>query len=168
MTVYLLDANVFIQAKNLQYGFDFCPGFWDWLIEQNSAGRVASIAKVADELQGVDDELADWAAARSGQFFLLPDDSVISAAGDVSQWAYGQGYQDAAVDTFLQVADYWLVAHARAYECVVITHEVPDNSAKKIKIPNACVGLGLRCMNPYDMLRRERARFVLDRGKVAT
>lgn len=22
---YLLDANVFIQAKNLQYGFDFCP-----------------------------------------------------------------------------------------------------------------------------------------------
>ena len=28
---YLLDANVFIQAKNLQYGFDFCPAFWDWL-----------------------------------------------------------------------------------------------------------------------------------------
>ncbi len=25
---YLLDANVFIQAKNLHYGFDFCPGFW--------------------------------------------------------------------------------------------------------------------------------------------
>jgi Domain of unknown function (DUF4411) len=24
---YLLDANVFIQAKNLHYGFDFCPAF---------------------------------------------------------------------------------------------------------------------------------------------
>ncbi len=23
---YLLDANVFIQAKNLHYGLDFCPG----------------------------------------------------------------------------------------------------------------------------------------------
>jgi len=22
---YLLDANVFIQAKNLHYGMDFCP-----------------------------------------------------------------------------------------------------------------------------------------------
>ncbi|MFP4387858.1 MAG: DUF4411 family protein, partial [Desulfococcaceae bacterium] len=22
---YLLDANVFIQAKNLHYGLDFCP-----------------------------------------------------------------------------------------------------------------------------------------------
>jgi len=25
---YLLDANVFIQAKNLYYGLDFCPAFW--------------------------------------------------------------------------------------------------------------------------------------------
>jgi hypothetical protein len=25
---YLLDSDVFIQAKNLHYGFDFCPGFW--------------------------------------------------------------------------------------------------------------------------------------------
>ena len=24
---YLLDADVFIRAKNLHYGFDFCPGF---------------------------------------------------------------------------------------------------------------------------------------------
>jgi hypothetical protein len=29
---YLLDANVFISAKNLHYGLDFCPAFWDWLI----------------------------------------------------------------------------------------------------------------------------------------
>ena len=26
---YLLDANVFIEAKNRYYGFDFCPAFWD-------------------------------------------------------------------------------------------------------------------------------------------
>ena len=26
---YLLDANVFISAKNLHYGLDFCPAFWD-------------------------------------------------------------------------------------------------------------------------------------------
>ena len=39
---YLLDANVFIQAKNLYYGLDFCPAFWDWLIGHNMAGRVLS------------------------------------------------------------------------------------------------------------------------------
>ena len=71
MTAYLVDANVFIQAKNLHYGFDFCPAFWDWLIEQNRAGKVA------------------------------------------------------------------------------------------------CIGLGLRCMNPYEMLRCERARFVLGTGRVS-
>lgn len=30
---YWRDANVFIQAKNLHYGLDFCPAFWQWLIE---------------------------------------------------------------------------------------------------------------------------------------
>ena len=61
---YLLDANVFIQAKNLHYGFDFCPAFWDWLVTRNAAGRVLSIEKVGDELAAVADELSDWAAAR--------------------------------------------------------------------------------------------------------
>ena len=32
MTAYLIDANVFIQAKNLHYGFDFCPAFWTRLV----------------------------------------------------------------------------------------------------------------------------------------
>ena len=31
---YLLDANVFIQAKNLHYGLDFCPAFWQWLLDK--------------------------------------------------------------------------------------------------------------------------------------
>ncbi|RMF56764.1 MAG: DUF4411 family protein [Calditrichaeota bacterium] len=38
---YLLDANVFIQAKNLHYGFDFCPAF-QWLIK-NASGTVFNI-----------------------------------------------------------------------------------------------------------------------------
>ena len=40
---YLLDANVFMSAKNLHYGLDFCPAFWDWLIRENRAGKVFSI-----------------------------------------------------------------------------------------------------------------------------
>ncbi len=34
-------------------------------------------------------------------------------------------------------------------------------STRKIKIPDACIGLGVKCMTPFEMLRRERARFVL-------
>ncbi|MBV6522211.1 MAG: hypothetical protein MNPFHGCM_02357 [Gemmatimonadaceae bacterium] len=82
---YLLDADVFIRAKNLHYGFDFCPAFWEF-VERNGNGAVFS---------------------------------------------------------------------------VVVTHEVPAASPRKIKIPDACIGLGIKCMTPYEMLRVERARFVL-------
>jgi hypothetical protein len=43
----------------------------------------------------------------------------------------------------------------------VVTHEIPAASTKKIKIPNACIGLGIKFMTPYQMLRTKRARFVL-------
>lgn len=161
MPKYLLDANIFIQAKNLHYGFDFCPAFWEWLTDKNHDGVVLSIEKVGDELQGMDDELAGWAAERGDSFFLKPDEAVLPALSRVSGWATSQSYEPAAISTFLQVADYWLVAHALAHEHIIVTHEVPSNSTRKIKIPNVCVGLGIRCVTPYEMLRRERARFVL-------
>lgn len=41
MTRYLLDANIFIEAKNRYYGLDFCPAFWEWLQEKNQMGIVA-------------------------------------------------------------------------------------------------------------------------------
>ena len=65
---YLLDADVFIQAKNLHYGLDFCPAFWECLIASNAAGRVFSIEKVGDEIAAGADELAVWAADRGAAF----------------------------------------------------------------------------------------------------
>jgi len=158
---YLLDANVFIAAKNLHYGLDFCPAFWDWLIQQNTAGRVFSIEKVGDEVQAVADELSDWASARGEAMFLRPEAAVFPSLGAVSNWANGAGYEMAAISTFLQIADYYLVAQAHATGNTVVTHEVPGASRKKIKIPDACIALDIKCMTPYEMLRTERARFVL-------
>ena len=160
---YLLDANVFIQAKNLQYGFDFCPAFWDWLDEQSKAGQVGSIEKVLDELKAGGDDLSTWATARP-ELFAQPDTPVAESLQAVSRWAASAHYDPAAVSTFLQDADYYLVAHAHAHELTVVTHEVPANSVKKIKIPNACIDLQIKCMNPYEMLRVEHARFVLGRA----
>lgn len=158
---YLLDSNVFIQAKNLYYGLDFCPAFWEWLIAQNVDGRVFSIEKVGDEIAAIADPLSEWAAERGDGFFLKPDATVIPALGSVSAWATGQRYEPTAVSTFLQVADYYLVAHAFAHGHTLVTHEIASTSTRKIKIPNVCLGMGVKCMSPYEMLRRERARFVL-------
>ena len=65
MTTYLLDANIFIQAKNLHYGLDFCPAFWDWLDQQHAVGGVFSISHVRYELLAGDDDLSEWAKQRS-------------------------------------------------------------------------------------------------------
>lgn len=158
---YLLDANVFIQAKNLHYGLDFCPAFWDWLIESNAAKRVFSIERVGDEIDAGGDELSAWAAQQGPGFFLRPAPAILPALGSVSRWATSHGYEPAAVSTFLQVADYYLVAHGLAHGHTLVTHEVVSASTRRIKIPNACIGLGIKCMTPFEMLRHERARFVL-------
>ena len=49
--VYLLDANVFIQAKRRFYPFDVCPGYWEALCWHREQGTVMSLDKVANELE---------------------------------------------------------------------------------------------------------------------
>lgn len=164
--MYLLDANVFIQAKNLYYGFDICPAFWEWLDIKNSDGRVFSVDKVRDELIGTADELAEWATGHHQKFFLKAEADTFQSLRMTSQWAQSSVHEPAAVSTFLQAADYYLVAQGHAYGHTVVTHEKYDpNTKKRIKIPNACSAVGVNCITPYEMLRRERARFVL--GKAA-
>ncbi|MFH0725542.1 MAG: DUF4411 family protein [Pseudomonadota bacterium] len=158
---YLLDANVFIQAKNLHYGLDFCPAFWEWLLETNATGLVFSIDKVSDEIAAGADELTDWMRQHDNGLFLKTDSITAAKFGQVSAWAMQQHYEPAAINTFFQVADFYLIAHALTGGHTVVTHEIPSNSIKRVKIPNVCMGLNLRFMTPYDMLRRERARFVL-------
>lgn len=159
---YLLDANVFIQAKNLHYGLDFCPAFWEWLVEANQRGILYSLEQVDAEIQAGNDDLSLWARARGPAFFLPLDATIIPALGTVSTWATSQQYEQAAISTFLQIADYYLVAYAMAHGHTVVTHEVARDSRRRIRIPNACLGLGVRFMNPFEMLRRESARFVLE------
>jgi len=122
---------------------------------------VLSVDKVSDEIQAGADELSDWAAGLPSGFFLSPDSTVIPALGAVSTWATSNQYEPAAISTFLQVADYYVVAQALAGGHTVVTHERPSASTRRIKIPDACLGLGIKFMTPFEMLRRERARFVL-------
>jgi len=158
---YLLDANVFMSANNLHYGLDFCPAFWDWLAHKGHTAAVSSIDKVADEIEAGQDALSDWARVDGQALFRRTPPTLAPQFSQVSAWATGQQYTPAAINTFLQAADFYLIAHALAHQHVVVTHEVPSNSPARIKIPNACVGLGVRFMTPFQMLRIERARFVL-------
>jgi hypothetical protein len=161
MTTYLLDSNIFIQAKNLHYGFDFCPAFWDWIDEAHATGTIYSIDSVRTELAAGNDDLATWAQQRPASFFVSPSAATVPSLQATSIWANTAGYDPAAVTTFLQVADYYLVAQAHELNYTVVTHEIISPSTRRIKIPNACLGLDVHYITPFSMLRSEQARFVL-------
>ncbi len=81
----MMVANVFIKAKNLQYGFSFCPVLTDWLVEQNWAGKTTSMEKVAYGLRARQDELAGRAAIHGDGSLLRSDEAVASALRTVSE-----------------------------------------------------------------------------------
>ncbi|MBN9610991.1 MAG: hypothetical protein BGO26_08600 [Actinobacteria bacterium 69-20] len=158
---YLLDSNVFIEANNRYYAFDICPGFWGWLRTAHDAGRVFSIESVKQELTSRDDDLSTWVEALPGSFFLPVTAADMPGLATVSTQVTTMGYEPAAINDFLAVADFFLIAQAQVAGHTVITHEVFASSAKKIKIPNVCIPLRVPFMTPFAMLRAERARFVL-------
>ncbi len=158
---YLLDANVFISAKNNHYGFDFCPAFWEWLDKATASGTVHSVERVYDELIERGDDLSEWAHARRG-FFLALTTVEVRAVAAVNRWANDSPDFDAAAKAeFANAADSFLVAQAHAGGHTIVTHERLSDGRKRIKIPNAAAANGVAWCTPFHMLRVERARFVL-------
>src|SRR5207244_6025702 len=118
--------------------------------------------KVAEELRDGGDDLAEWVRERDDGFFLVPDDPVAASLQACSTWINNSGlYEPVAIATFLDEADYYLVAHAHAHGHVVVTHEVASNSRNDVKIPNACGGMGVECVTGFEMLSAAGARFVI-------
>jgi hypothetical protein len=111
--------------------------------------------------------LSSWAAAMDSSFFQAPTEQTLPALGQINQWVRqythpdGQRYTPAALNQFAQIADFYIIAQALAGGHTVVTHEVPRNTPGKVQIPNVCLGLHVKYVTPFAMLRTERARFVL-------
>ena len=160
--MYLLDSDVFIDARNRHYGFDIVPAFWDWLARAHQDGRVFTVERCAQEVIAGGDELADWMKARPPSFAIKPSADDQAALQAVSAWAVSAGYRQGAAAEFLGVGDYFLVAQALSLGFTVVTQEEPAPlSQKKIKIPDACKAVGVEWTSPFRMLRAEGARFTL-------
>jgi hypothetical protein len=159
---YLIDANIMIEAKNRYYGFDICPGFWDWLEASHGRSQIFSITSVRDEILKGRDDLAAWVRALPIGFFLSSGPSTVPHLTTLAQWANDSSrYLPTAKATFLSSADYYLVAQAREVGAVVVTHELPSESQKRIKIPEAAAHLGVRVMSPFEVMRVEGAVLAL-------
>lgn len=161
-SVFVLDSNVFIQAKRHYYAFDLAPKFWTSLIQQISTGQVRSIDRVKHELRRGRDNLTTWVnGAGSNAFLPTTGPQVQQAFGALMTWVNGQPqFTPAAKAEFASVADGWLVAHCQVNNHVVVTLEVENpDIKKKVPIPNVCRAFNVQFINTFEMLRRLGVQF---------
>lgn len=159
--LYVLDANVLMEAHRRYYAFDLCPGFWECLEHYCGEGCVVSIDRVRDEVQD-GDALADWVASAPEAFFVsTAEPEVVRLYQDIMAWVQSQPqFLEAAKARFARGADGWLIAYAHWRGATVVTHERYDrNVRKKVPIPNVCREFGVSYRDTFDMLRSLEVRF---------
>lgn len=160
---FLLDANVFIEAKRRYYAFDLCPGFWECLIWHHQKGRVLSLDRVKQELERGGDDLRQWASSvMPATCFVSSDEpAVIREFAQMLAWvqAQSQFFPEAKAE-FAAKADGWLIAYAKAKDLVLVTHEVLARDARrKVPMPNICEAFGVPYVDTFDMLRELETQF---------
>ena len=164
--MYLIDANVFIEAKNRYYNMSFCPAFWDWLLRECAGNQIFSIQNIYTELANGNDALADWADLNRHFFLPVSDQTTQQNLGTIA--AYVQAQQIAvpmsagAMVEFMRGADTWLVAKAMTTGATVVTHERLDlQCRRKFLIPNICRSFNVNYMDTFTLLQQLNASFVL-------
>jgi len=160
---YLLDANVFMEAKRRYYAFDICPGYWDCLVWHQQKGRVESLDRVKQELKRGGDDLWEWAESVMPQacFASSDDPSVTAKFAQILSWVQGEAqFFPEAKAKFAADTDGWLIAYAKAKSLVLVTHEVLSPDARRtVPIPNVCEAFGVPYVDTFDMLRELETRF---------
>lgn len=159
--VYLLDANVFMEAHRRYYALDICPGFWECLAHHCREPRLLSIDRVRDEISD-GDALSSWVKGAPDELFVsTADQPVVDAFAQIMTWVQeNPQFRDEAKAEFAAAADGWLVAYARVHNTVLVTHEAYSPDVKKrVLLPNVCRQFGVPYVDTFSMLRTLEVQF---------
>jgi len=166
MPSYWLDTNSLIQPYRNYYCFDRVPKFWIFLEQKSIDGIIASPTIVLSELEegcknAEPDELLIWARKQKGILFLEPSVLTQQIYGQIAEKVNGDNQLTPwRAEDFLQRADPWTIADAKALGGIVVTFEVPAPATKKkIKIPDVASDFGVECINLFKMLDQLDAKF---------
>lgn len=153
---YLFDTNIFVESKK-NLPMDVWPTFWTKMVELINSGSIHSIDKVKDEIDKGGDELTDWIHENAPRgFFLHQDVAVMTKLAETIKWAENcpVNFSPAAISGYADVADSYLVATAAAKNMTLVTYEKSNPMSKKrIKIPDACNGIGAKWCDLNTALR---------------
>lgn len=164
---HLLDANVFIAAKNFYYRHSICPGFWEWL-DSAVGGEFGTIDRVCSELTKGKDVLSEWFSARKDASWVASTkaEKTQQAMVKVANWVAEPNKRNPVAQAkFLGGADPWLLAHAMANGSTVVTLETPKNSPNVVSLADACAAFGVPVIKTWELLELRKVQFVLPKKK---
>ena len=152
--LYLLDANVLIDADRDYYPIDRVPEFWDWLLDNANAGRLKVPLEVYEEVVAGAGLLPDWLRDNKDSMALRED-----ADPRMVDMVIAEGYATDLTDVEVEKLgrDPFLIAYALAdpgSRCVVTTEvSRPSRIRANRHIPDVCNDLNICCRNTFDLVR---------------
>lgn len=158
MPTYWFDSDSLITPSRGPFRFSRGTKLWDFLEQKAIEHLIGSPSVVLNlELTHPDPKKADaleqWAKKLDGILFLPPDYSVQQYYAQIVQDVTANPqYKIFAVQPFLQKADPWVIAYAKAYGGRVVTFESSKPLQKKPKIPDVADKFGVKCLNIWDAL----------------
>lgn len=121
--------------------------------------EVKSEIIVADSSDKTEDDLSKW-LKRSTIPIHKPTENVIACWQKILQ---ADPSHRLLVDNIKgrSLADPWLIAHALDRNATVVTKENMDSAmnSKRIRIPNVCKNMGVRCIDDFEFIKEIGVKF---------
>ena len=152
--LYLIDANVLIDAAEYYYPLDRVPQFWEWLEDMSGNGSLKIPLEIYEEITSDDEALAAWLKANRSTMVLGE-----SIDPELLTKVVEEGYAPNLTESELEEigADPSLIAYALANpsnRCVVTTEaSKPKRKRANRHIPDVCKDIGIRCINTFCLIR---------------
>jgi hypothetical protein len=155
--VFLLDANVLIDANRDYYPLERVPEFWDWLLYHAQDGSIKVPLEVYEEVADGNDAFAAWIrtdAVRDA--LLLREDADPELVARIVDEGYAADLTDEEVVRIGR--DPFLVAYAAAHpgRRAVVTTEGsrPSRQRANRHVPDVCAQFHVPCYNTFELTRR--------------
>ena len=157
--IFCIDTNVLIEAWQRYYSPEICLDYWKILNEIGAQGRIFISEVVFDEIKKSEDDLFKWLKDSNISVKKI-DESVSKCLQDI--YSKNEIHKYLVDNTKLRsLADPWIIAHAINERATVVTKEekVTALNSRRIKIPNVCDNMGIRCINDFQLIRELNIKF---------
>ncbi len=156
--LYLLDANVLIDANRDYYPIERIPEFWDWLEEMGERGRIKVPQEIYEEIvhpqPNRPDGLVEWLRTRRNAL-LLDELAVVELVAHVAEQGYANDLTDEEIEKVGR--DPFLIAYALAntQERRVVTTERsrPSRTRANRQLPDVSKKFNVLCINTFTLIQ---------------